>query len=249
MKPMRFDLDRGFDPEAIWSFPGFGSDLGHDTKIKELRRRFQEEDSRLNSAVRFGGPLVEFDLLPEDLFDAPSTPVLSGMHDEVVRYLGQRTLIRLDERMRWCRCLLATLDLPYDREDIVLFNGGFHWTYASEAPDAKNSTDPLSFLVTRAPRGSFEWFAAKFLAHVRQGKWATDLLLAGDAHRSMDAMREWLLAGETWVEAKFFTNHASSAISGQKVSRGGRKGHEVACGTKEERSRRDEQIEATFWLK
>lgn len=248
MKPFGYKLDAPdeISKKAALKFPGlYALNSSEEKNIINLRKKFEIDDKNNNEIIRFTGEAIEAGLLPEDVFPAGRMPVLEGMSELAQAYLGQRSLVRIDEQIRFCRCVLDSCGYPYDKDHIIVSDNWLFWEYASiENEHNSQPTDPLSAILTCDQRYSPTWYAAKFLAHAERGSKLLNITIEGKItpESVFSLTREWMLAGETWAEAKFITNFGKFALSGRRTSEGGRAGHDKTYGSSEERARKRAEI-------
>ncbi|MBA3446752.1 MAG: hypothetical protein H0T56_03930 [Pseudaminobacter sp.] len=228
--------------DDISEFPGVYH-LGSDGEKALLGyRKFQEEDGGQGGFVRNAGPLVRHGLVSQDHRPSWSDPLSTGAmeNDRVAKHHDVETLVEVDKRLRWCRCALDRLMLPYDREPVVVFQNderrSWGWRYQSELDEPSDSQDPLDCVLMRVPSFSTGWFAAKILAHNRRAERIMENETI-DQLQMMSLGREFMLFGETWGEAKFIINHSDVTISGQKQAAGRLRGAEMTKAANSKRTR------------
>lgn len=208
---------------AVFDFPGLFPDGSEPDKALRKRRGTLIEDP----LYRIDGDLADFGLIDENISPpwniAPSKDWLEG---PVARLHDAETLIVVDHRIRFCRYLLDTLKFPYDREDIVVIDDA-GWAYVSEAEkeDLRNGriSNPLDeiLMISGVPPHSPQWFAAKCLAHVRRADYISSKIADHPFKPEYEQalVREWMLFGETWAEARFIVNHGKVTVTGKKINK------------------------------
>lgn len=230
-------------PHLDWKdlarYPGIFR-AGSDEERALLDRREAQLKAQAGGGINImiAGPLAEAGIVDPE-FDPPWSSPLSkawAENEQVALYHDLEALIKIDWRLRFCRCLLDMTGRPYDREAVVVVENenGALWSYQSETTDADLArgtvVDPIDRILATSAPYSPSWYAAKILAHSRRA----ESLLAAAASGFSSTMhgiglaREWMLIGETWAEANFVINHGDSALSGVAGARGGSKGGQAS---------------------
>lgn len=212
--------------DEIFAYPGLfpAGSVSAGALTKNMGTSKVKSDSTFN----FHSELVDNGLVNREIFE----PWRDILHKEALLPIGEsgrasiydkETMIKIDTRIRFCRCLLDLHNLPYDQEEICVTED-CQWQYISllsqQSIDVCDIEDPLDWLLMLSTLEMYSapWFAAKCLAHARRAHYLSEQI--GETGFQLEAelglMREWMLFGETWSEAKFIINHSKPTISGKK---------------------------------
>lgn len=213
----------GFSLEELESYPGlFEIGSREDDWIKSMRAQSGSDDEKGTTAL-LGGDLINFGFVSEK-YNPPESKAIPSIwieNDRIGNHFDMHTLIEIDWRLRYCRCLLDFLGCPYDRGNVFYNPRTGQWYYESDGDRREGfhgPSDPLDFLLRANFALSREWYAAKILAHARRSDFIVrepGQAIAPEHRFSFEIamMREWMLFGETWAEAKFVINHSDVAIA------------------------------------
>jgi hypothetical protein len=201
-------------------------------------------------------PLVQLGVIGESVHD-PRNVALSqdfAKSPDISFIYDSATLLEIDYRVRFCRCVLNLKGLPYRDCDIIVYHlseasfdkvsgvinpGTWDFEYADREPKGRsgftgiqtNSIDYLIELVGGGPTNLYKtpWYAAKILSHFRRAEQFLEIARVRNLtfQEAIGFAREWMLFGETWREADFVINQAKRVVTGDKVRRGSSKGVEV----------------------
>lgn len=232
--------------EEIRHYPGLFTD-GSDAEQALLRhKQFQEEDRRTHPrGIAISGPLVQAGLVDAEFDPAWSAwiPDDWAKNDRIILHYDMETMVKIDWRLRFCRCLLDMMGRPFDREPVVLVkdNEGTLWSYKSETRDEDlergHVIDPLERLLQTEMPYSAQWYAAKILHHAQRAeRLSEEAKTSFGWQQDFGLAREWMLFGETWAEANFVINYGDGYLTEFRQSRARRRGHETVHGTDKEKA-------------
>lgn len=201
--------------------------IGDKFLAEEREKRNHQDPSRIIN-IQLTSPHIETGIANSRLYD-PSRWSIPNSHledTEFTNYFDVETLIRIDFQIRFCRSVLSDAGLIGYDQKIWLHRSLRDFTYLLEEP-SQNLSDfqEKALFYAILSRGDMfhtgVWYAAKFLSHWRrlESLHHEYSSLAKRQKYEISAMREAMLMGETWIEAKVVINVGKNADVGRRQNK------------------------------
>lgn len=132
--------------------------------------------------------------------------VPNGLGDAMLSFFDVQTLLHIDYRLRFCRATLSFLYPLWWTDE-----GEPYWEGGVTPPVAGHPFDALGVMGLNIPSKRADYFALKALRHFRRFELLADQGVPAD---NMSVVRELMLFGETWAEARAVVNFNGALSTG-----------------------------------